>query len=449
MMPDIRVIYAKIVAKTHFGDFVMANMELVQIVKRGRDAVAAWREENPNTPMDLNECYMSHSRIPMVNLRGADMRNGDFMGAMVRRADLSNSYMNDVHFYRADLREANMSRAIAPGANLRGADLRNANLAGINLDRATLSEANLSGADLTNANLDRANLDRTNFTGANLTGASFNGANLSRTNLSEAVLNEADFYEAVLNDVVTGEAQFSNCIIGYTVFQNCDMDSALAWTACGTTRPAPLGWTRYCGREELCHSPLFWVPGIPVAVVDIQDLVADAPVTTLEVHISCANGDIEFARQLEANLRAQGVRSWVFAEGFRGNPLVDRRATSGEEEIERWVRHYDRLIVVCSAAGLDSETVRNDITSAQEAENINDRWTMFLVDADGIMGAGRNRAARLLKEDHRVFDLSGQQPGSEEYQAALAELIENLRDEQPASAAKPPRQAVDPRTLQL
>ena len=427
----------------------MANMELVQIVKRGRDAVAAWREENPNTPMDLNECYMSHSRIPMVNLRGADLRNGDFMGAMVRRADLSNSYMNNVHFYRADLREADMSRAIAPGANLRGADLRNANLAGINLDGATLSEANLSGADLTNANLDRSNLDRVNFTGANLSGASFNGANLSRTNLSEATLNAADFYEAVLNDVVTEDADFNNCIIGYTVFQNCAMDAALGLDSVRHDAPSTIGLDTLLRSRGALPQSFILGSGIPVAVAGIQDSVADAPVTTLEVHISCADGDIEFARQLEANLRGQGVRSWVFAEGFRGNPLVDRRASSGEEEIERWVRHYDRIIVVCTAAGLDSETVRNDITAAQEAENTGDRWTMFLVDADGVMGAGRNRAARLLKEDHRVFDLTGQAAGSDEYQAALVNLIENLREEQPASAAKPPRQAVDPRTLQL
>ena len=434
---------------TPFGDLLMANMELVQIVKRGRDAVAAWREENPNTPMDLNECYMSHSRIPMVNLRGADLRNGDFMGAMVRRADLSNSYMNNVHFYRADLREADMSRAIAPGANLRGADLRNANLAGINLDGATLSEANLSGADLTNANLDRSNLDRVNFTGANLTGASFNGANLSRTNLSEATLSAADFYEAVLNDVVTEDADFNNCIIGYTVFQNCAMDAALGLDSVRHDAPSTIGLDTLLRSRGALPQSFILGSGIPVAVAGIQDSVADAPVTTLEVHISCADGDIEFARQLEDNLRAQGVRTWVFAEGFRGNPLVDRRASSGEEEIERWVRHYDRIIVVCTAAGLDSETVRNDITAAQEAENTGDRWTMFLVDADGVMGAGRNRAARLLKEDHRVFDLTGQPAGSDEYQAALADLIENLREEQPASAAKPPRQAVDPRTLQL
>ncbi len=427
----------------------MADIELVQIVKRGRDAVAAWREEHPNTPMDLNSCYMSHARIPLVNLRGADMRDGDFMGAMVRRADLSNSYMNDVHFYRADLREANMSRAIAPGANLRGADMRNANLAGINLDRATLSEANLSGADLTNANLDRANLDRTNFTGANLTGASFNGANLSRTNLSGAVLSDADFYEAVLNDVSTGEADFNNCIIGYTVFQNCAMDRAVGLDSVRHDAPSTIGLDTLLRSRGALPQSFILGSGIPVAVVGIQDSVVDAPVTTLEVHITCAGNDVEFARQLEANLRAKGVRSWVFAENFRGNPLVDRRATSGEEEIERWVRHYDRLVVLCTESGLDSETVRNDITSAMEAENTTDRWTMFLVDADGVMAGGRNRNARLLKEEHRVFDLAGQAEGSAEYQTALDELISNLTEEQPASAAKPPRQAADPRTLQL
>ena len=427
----------------------MADIELVQIVKKGRDALAAWREEHPNQLLDLNACYMSHSRIPMVNLRGADMRDGDFMGAMVRRADLSNSYLNDAHFYRADLRETNLSRAIAPGANLRGADLRNANLSGANFDRATLSEANLSGADLTNVNLDRANLDRANFTGANLTGASFNGANLSRTNLSSCTLNEADFYEAVLNDVVTGEADFRNCIIGYTVFQNCAMDAAIGLDEVRHDAPSTIGLDTLLRSRGALPQSFILGSGVPIAVSSLQDSVADAPVTTLEVHISCADADVPFARALEANLRAQGVRSWVFAAGFRGNPLVDRRATSGEEEIERWVRHYDRLVVVCTAAGLDSETVRNDITAGHEGQRTSDSWTMFLVDGDGVMGAGRNRAARLMAEEYRFFDLTGQSDGSAEYQAALEDLITNLREEQPASAAAPPRREVDPRTLQL
>ena len=427
----------------------MADIELVQIVKRGRDAVAAWRAENPNRALDLNECYMSHSRIPMVDLRGADMRNADFMGAMIRRGNLSGGYLNDAHFYRADLREADLSRSLAPGANLRGADLRSANLSGINMDRATLSEANLSGADLTNANLDRANLDRANLTGANLTGASLNGANLSRTNLSGATLNAADFYEAILNDIGAAAADFHNCIIGYTVFQNCALHAAVGLDNIRHDAPSTIGLDTLVRSGGALPPSFFLGSGLPSFTVGFQDAAAGQDSSTVEVHIACADADIPFARQLETNLRDNGIRSWVFAAGFRGNPLVDRRATSGEEEIERWVRHYDRLIVVCSAAGLDSETVRNDITAAQESQRTNDRWTLFLADADGIMTAGRNRAARLLAEEHRVFALSGQSAGDAEYQAALSDLVSNLRDEQPASAGAPPRRQVDPRTLQL
>ena len=31
----------------------MADMELVQIVRKGRDAVASWREEHPGEGLDL------------------------------------------------------------------------------------------------------------------------------------------------------------------------------------------------------------------------------------------------------------------------------------------------------------------------------------------------------------------------------------------------------------
>ncbi len=427
----------------------MADIELVQIVKRGRDAVAEWREANPNRLMDLNEGYMSHARIPMVDLRGADMRNADFMGAMIRRGNLANSYLNDAHLYRADLREADLSRSLASGANLRGADLRSANLSGINMDRATLSEVNLTGANLTNANLDRANLDRANLTDANLTGASFNGANLSRTNLSGATLSGADFYEAVLNDTATDAADFRDCIIGYTVFQNCALGGAIGLDSIRHDAPSTIGLDTLLRSGGVLPDSFFLGSGLPSFASGFQTSVADATITTVEVHISCATADIAFARQLEQSLRAQGIRSWVFAEGFRGNPLVDRRATSGEEEIERWVRHYDRLIVICSAAGLDSETVRNDITAAQEGGKTSDRWTLFLVDADGIMGAGRNRAARLMAEELRIFDLTGQSEDTAEYQAALVDLVANLREDQPNSAGVPPRRTVDPKSLQL
>ena len=98
---------------------------------------------------------MSHVRAPMVDLSGADLRESDFMGAMLRRANLSGCFLNPIHMYRADLREADLSKSLMNRANLRGADLRTANLEGADLDSAILSDANLTGASLKGANLSR------------------------------------------------------------------------------------------------------------------------------------------------------------------------------------------------------------------------------------------------------------------------------------------------------
>ena len=166
----------------------MADMDLVQIVRKCRDAVASWREEHPGETMDLYNSYMSHVRIPMVDLSGCDLRESDFMGAMLRRANLSGCYLNPVHMYRADLREADLSKTLMNRANLRGADLRQANLEGADMDSAILSDANLTGASLKGANLSRVNLDRANLSDADLTDAIFHGAALTRADLSGANL---------------------------------------------------------------------------------------------------------------------------------------------------------------------------------------------------------------------------------------------------------------------
>ena len=105
------------------GVRTMANMEHVQLVRRGRDAVARWREENPNQMLDLNAAYLSYARMPQVNLAGADLRDSDLMGAMLPRANLAGCYLNPSHLYHANLTQANLRGALLNGANLRGANL--------------------------------------------------------------------------------------------------------------------------------------------------------------------------------------------------------------------------------------------------------------------------------------------------------------------------------------
>ena len=415
----------------------MANMDEVQIVRKGRDAVNKWREEHPGESMDLYNCYMSHARMPMVDLRGADMRDGDFMGAMLRRANLSGCYLNPVHLYRADLREADLSRSLLNGANLRGADLRSANLENVDLDLAVLSDANLSGANLSRANLSRVNLAGANLTDANLTDANFNGASFKRANLSGAIMEGADLYEAILSDVGTVGTKFAGCIIGYTIFQNCDLSQAEALDQVRHDAPSTVGMdSLFRSGGKLPEAFLLGV-GAPEGVLAYQKSIQDSPVLGGEYYISCAEPDVAFAHKLRDDLRSKGVRSWVFAENFRGNALVDRRSTSEEEEIERWVRHYDKLMVVCSQAGLDSETIRNDLAHAKDLQQTQDQWLVYVVDPDGTLDQPRARAARNLTYEHVIFDLRGQEAGSEGYQQGLSGLAEELMQSQPAKAGAP------------
>lgn len=415
----------------------MAEMEQVQIVRRGRDPVAKWREEHPGEVMDLFNSYMSHVRIPQVDLSGADMRESDFMGAMLRRSNLSGCMLNSIHFYRADLRESNMARAMLNRANLRGADLRGVDLQNADLDQAVLTGANLSGANLAGANLSRTTLDGTNLSGADLTGAIFNGADLTRTDMSNANFKDSDFYEAVLNKPILIGAKLAGSVVGYTVFQNCDLSQAEGLDEIRHDAPSTLGIdTLIRSRGAISESFLLGI-GAPASLMDFQNTLKDAPPISGEYFISCTNQDIPFAESLQANLRARGIRCWLFTETSRGNALVDRRSVSDEEEVERWVRHYDKIIVVCSQASFESETIRNDVTEAKEQQQSKDQWLLYLVAPDDCMIEARARPVRNLKSEHKLFDMRGQADNSDDYQQELVRLAENLMTSQPAQAGLP------------
>ena len=415
----------------------MANMEQVQIVRQGRDAVTKWREEHPGEFMDLNACYMSHTRIPMVNLTGADMRNSDMMGAMLRRADLSDCRLNPIHFYRADLREAKFVGSLLNGANLRGADCRQADFSNADMDRVILSDVNLAGANLRGANLSRANLDRANLTGADLTGATLNGTALTRTNLTDAIFRETDFYEAVFNTTPMSGADFAGSIMGYTVFQNCNLNGAVGLDSVRHDAPSTLGVDSLFRSGGSIPEAFLSGVGSPEYLAAFQQSISDAQTLSGDYFIACAAADVPFATRLRDDLRSNGARCWIFPENARGSALVDRRSTSDEEEVERWVRHYEKLIVVCTAEAFSSETIRNDIIAAREAQDSRDQWVLFLVTGDGSMNSPRDRYARELSAAYKVFDLPGQAGVTEEYRQAVSNLAAALVEVHPASAARP------------
>ena len=415
----------------------MANMEHVQIVKRGRDVVARWREEHPDEPLDLNSSYMSYARLPQVDLSGCDLRNSDLMGAGLQRANLSGCYLNPCHLYRANLVQANLSQSLLNGANLRGANLSGADLSRANLDRVILSDANLTGANLREANLSRANLTGTNLTDADLTGANLNRASLTRANLSNTNLEGVDFYEAVFNSPALAGANFSGCIIGYTVFQNCDLSEVQGLDQIRHDAPSTIGIDVLYRSGGGVPEVFLRNAGLPESIFEFQRSLKEAAALPGDCFISCSAQDAAFAQTLQAALQDQGVPCWVYAEDSRGNPLVERHSTSDQEEVERGGRAYDKLVVVCTQHAMDSETVRNDIIQAQQLQESRDKWVLYLVAPDDTVISSRGRLARTLASEHVVFDLRTLASDAQSSQEELSRLAEGLKTSQPKSAGLP------------
>ena len=417
------------------GVRTMANMEHVQLVRRGRDAVARWREENPNQMLDLNAAYLSYARMPQVNLAGADLRDSDLMGAMLPRANLAGCYLNPSHLYHANLTQANLRGALLNGANLRGANLTGADLSNADLDRAVLSEANLTGANLAGAKLSRATLTGANLTDADLTGADLSRAAVTQTILVNADCKGADFYAAVFHNPDLAGARLGGSMMGYTVFQDCDVSAAQGLDQVRHDAPSTIGIdTLYRSGGDIAEEFLVGA-GVPLALIEFQRSLPGVPGSKESCFISCASADITFAQALQRDLREQGVRCWLFPDNARGNALVDRLSTSDQEEVERWVRAYDKLVVVCSRAALDSETVRNDIIGVKERQLSEDRWLLFLAAADDAVVQPRGRGlARDLSSEHVVFDLRDRDSNAEFYGAEVGRLAEMLKMSQPAGA---------------
>ena len=413
----------------------MANMEHVQLVRRGRDHVARWREANPTEPLDLNAAYMSYVRASQVDISGADLRNSDLMGAVMRRANLSGCYLNPSHLYHADLREANVTNALLNGANMRGADLRGTDLTGADLDRAVLSDANLSGANLTNANLQRTSLIGTNLSGANLTGANFSGADLVRSNLSDAVLSETDLFQTRIWGCNLTGANLAGAALGYTMFQDCDLRGTVGLEQVRHDAPSTIGVDTVYRSGGHLPAAFLAGAGVPGSIASLQETIFAGALPTPECYIACRDDDEEFARKLSEDLGDLGVKAWLFSQHARGNALVSRLSSSDQEEIERWLRNYDSLIVVASSRALDNEVILKDITAARDKQQAADRWLLYFVAPDDALMRPGGRAARTMAAENVIFDLRDGDPAT--YGAELAKLADALQQDQPASAGVP------------
>ena len=136
----------------------MTNQQQLDLLKQGSATIwNKWREEHPDTAIELNVVDLSEANLGEVNLSEADLRESNLSAA--------------------DLNGANLSKA-----RLIGADLSGANLAGADLSDTDLSEANLYNADLTRCQPRGSQPARCDFgRGSTQWGHAGRGAHHSRT----------------------------------------------------------------------------------------------------------------------------------------------------------------------------------------------------------------------------------------------------------------------------
>ena len=140
-------------------------------------------------------------------------------------------------------------------------------------------------------------------------------------------------------------------------------------------------------------------------------------------YISYAHAERELAMRLQSDLRSRGVECWRFPAAPTGGGYL-------EEELDRGVRFYDQLVVVCSEESLANESVRNEISQAAQKQRETEKWVLFLVAVDDTIYQRQDRPTRMLRQ-HVVLDLR-QHADDDAYTSSIEQLTVDLNSDHDA-----------------
>jgi len=305
------------------------------------------------------------------------------------RPELSSTNLSQVRINYPGFEGANLC-----DANFRGADLRFSILNGVHLRGANLTGADLTGADLRRAHFSDAILLNATLFIANLSSARLEEADCTRVHWGGTTLGGNDLSR--VKGLETGVHQFASFIDIDTIYKSQGKIPEVFLRGCGV----PEGFITY-----------------------MRSLVVK-PIEFYTCFISFTEADDEFAERLYTDLQAKGVRCWRWKEDAKWGRALMR-------EIDEAVRVYDKLIVVCSEASLNSPAVNREIERALQKEDEQARRgqegeVLFPIRLDEYIfgGWGHHRRADVLAKNVGDFRRWKEH---DSYQKALARLLRDLK----------------------
>ena len=249
-----------------------------------------------------------------------------------------------------------------------GADLRNADLSKTNLAWADLTGATFSGANLRDVSLGSARLHGVNLSNAYLSGANMAGTSLLSANLKEATLTGVNLYE--------------------TVFSDTDLTEAVGLDACQHSGPCTVDHRTLLSYETLPTAFLRGC-GLPEELIEAALALRRDSARFYSCFISCSSKDRSFTEQVYADLQENGVRCWIYYEDLE----------TGEKQwdaIYRAIKSHDKLLLVCSAASVESEWVEDEVNAALAEERARGNPVLFPIRIDdAVMETEQPWAARI------------------------------------------------------
>ncbi len=302
----------------------------------------------------------------------------------------------------ADLSGRDLYQAV-PGEYFGGIDLLGADLSGANLERATLAWAGLTGATLRGANLN----------GANLMNATLHGANVGEANLRGALLGGTDFLSANL-----AHADLSEAYLSETKFADTDLADVYGVETCKYAGPCTLDVRTLFNYQPLPLSLLRGC-GVPDRLIEhLPSLRTDA-LGLYTCFISHSSDDLEFVKQLHADLQAAGVRCWFAQEDLKiGAKIWDA--------IDRAVHVHDKVVLVCSESSIRSDWVEDEVTKAFAEERVRKSVVLFPIRLDDSVMTTSEPWAVKLRDNRNIGDCRGWK-NPEAYQASLKRILNDLR----------------------
>lgn len=371
----------------------MANPAHLEILKQGVEAWNQWIAKNPEIGIDLRGAKLKGLNLSGINLSGAllsqaDLRDVEFIGANLSAAELSGANLSRANLQQADLKDTDFNggvlgsayvvdakmfaavlyRTRLDNANLCQANLAYADLREASLRTATMRHADLRYTDLTNAELRSADLTNTKLTSANLTKANLSnvilsGANLEFVNLTGARISSADFTSASMGGAVLATNDFCNARGLNTVFHKSP--SALGTDTIALSKGRlPQIFLRGCGLSDWeieaakLYNPELSNQEVTDSLYRIHDLRAHQALQISPLFISYSHSDGGFVDELEKLLNAKGIRFWRDIH----------QATAGrlETQVDRAMRLNPTVLLILSAASIESDWVQHEVRLARE-----------------------------------------------------------------------------------